>query len=110
VHPSRQRDLLQFYASDEDFHHAIARISQHEDVWQVIRPTKIHLDRVRHLTLIEEAGHIPLLIEQHREILGGLADCNEERAVAAMRRHLARCFAAPTASSPAKKKTPPSFR
>jgi GntR family transcriptional regulator, rspAB operon transcriptional repressor len=82
----------EFYASDEDFHHAIARISQHEDVWQVIRQTKIHFDRVRHLTLIEDAGHIPLLIEQHREILVGLADCNEERAVAAMRRHLREVF------------------
>jgi DNA-binding GntR family transcriptional regulator len=82
----------EFYALDEEFHHAIARISRHEDVWQVIRQTKIHFDRVRHLTLREDAGHIPLLIEQHREILGGLADCNEGQAVAAMRRHLREVF------------------
>ena len=81
-----------FYASDEEFHHAIARISRHEDVWQVIRQTKIHFDRVRHLTLQEDAGHIPLLIEQHREILNGLADCSEAQAVAAMRRHLREVF------------------
>jgi DNA-binding GntR family transcriptional regulator len=82
----------EFYARDEAFHQAIARISRHEDVWQVIRQTKIHFDRVRHLTLQEDAGHIPLLIEQHREILSGLADLNEERAVAAMRRHLREVF------------------
>ncbi|WP_324407399.1 GntR family transcriptional regulator [Bradyrhizobium sp.] len=81
-----------FYALDEHFHHAIARTSRLEGVWQVIRQTKIHFDRVRHLTLQEDAGHIPLLIEQHREILSGLADCNEERAVAAMRRHLREVF------------------
>jgi DNA-binding GntR family transcriptional regulator len=63
-----------------------------EDVWQVIRQTKIHFDRVRHLTLQEDAGHIPLLIEQHREILNGLADCSEAQAVAAMRRHLREVF------------------
>ena len=82
----------EFYVSDEDFHHAIARISRHEDVWLVIRQTKIHFDRVRHLTLQEDSGHIPLLIEQHREILNGLADCNEAQAVAAMRRHLREVF------------------
>ena len=82
----------EFYATDEEFHHAIAKISQHEDVWQVIRQTKIHFDRVRHLTLQEDAGHIPLLIEQHREILNGLAECNEASAVAAMRRHLREVF------------------
>ncbi|HZR88120.1 MAG TPA: GntR family transcriptional regulator [Bradyrhizobium sp.] len=82
----------EFYARDEAFHQAIARISRHEDVWQVIRQTKIHFDRVRHLTLQEDAGHIPLLIQQHREILSGLADLNEERAVAAMRRHLREVF------------------
>jgi DNA-binding GntR family transcriptional regulator len=92
IERQEQASPAEFYASDEDFHHAIARISRHEDVWQVIRQTKIHFDRVRHLTLIEDAGHIPLLIEQHREILGGLADCNEERAVAAMRRHLREVF------------------
>jgi DNA-binding GntR family transcriptional regulator len=82
----------EFYASDEAFHHAIARISRHEQVWQVIRQTKIHFDRVRHLTLQEDAGHIPLLIEQHREILAGLSALNEAQAVAAMRRHLREVF------------------
>jgi DNA-binding GntR family transcriptional regulator len=82
----------EFYVRDEAFHQAIARVSRHEDVWQVIRQTKIHFDRVRHLTLQEDAGHIPLLIQQHREILSGLADLSEERAVAAMRRHLREVF------------------
>jgi len=82
----------EFYASDEAFHQAIARMSRHEHVWEVIRQTKIHFDRVRHLTLREDAGHIPLLITQHREILDGLSACNEAQAVAAMRRHLREVF------------------
>jgi DNA-binding GntR family transcriptional regulator len=81
-----------FYEADEEFHYAIARISQHEDIWSVIRHTKVHFDRVRHLTLIEDKPHIPLLIEQHREILAGLANCDEAKAVAAMRRHLREVF------------------
>jgi len=68
------------------------RSSRHEDVWQVIRQTKIHFDRVRHLTLQEDAGHIPLLIEQHREILNGLPIAAKAQAVAAMRRHLREVF------------------
>ncbi|UFZ07534.1 GntR family transcriptional regulator [Bradyrhizobium ontarionense] len=82
----------EFYAHDEAFHQTIARTSRHPHVWQVIRQTKIHFDRVRHLTLKEDAGHIPLLIAQHQEILEGLAACNEAQAVAAMRRHLREVF------------------
>ena len=83
---------VDFYEPDEEFHRAIARIGRHEDVWAVIRQTKVHFDRVRHLTLIEDEAHVPLLIEQHREILAGLASCNEIQAVAAMRRHLREIF------------------
>ncbi|GGF06697.1 GntR family transcriptional regulator [Aliidongia dinghuensis] len=81
-----------FYEHDEAFHDAIARLSRYVGVWTVIRQTKIHFDRVRHLTLVLDADHIPLLIEQHREILDGLANCNEAQAVAAMRRHLREVF------------------
>ncbi len=81
-----------FYEQDEAFHDAIARLSGYPGVWPVIRQTKIHFDRVRHRTLVVDAPHIPLLIEQHREILAGLAACNEGQAVAAMRRHLREVF------------------
>ena len=81
-----------FYEHDEAFHDAIARLSRYVGVWTVIRQTKIHFDRVRHLTLVLDADHIPLLIEQHREILDGLANCSEAQAVAAMRRHLREVF------------------
>jgi DNA-binding GntR family transcriptional regulator len=81
-----------FYEHDEAFHDAIARLSRYTGVWTVIRQTKIHFDRVRHLTLVLDAAHIPLLIEQHREILAGLANCSEAQAVAAMRRHLREVF------------------
>lgn len=83
---------IDFYEPDEDFHRAIARISRREEVWHVIRQTKVHFDRIRHLTLIEDRGHIPQLIDQHREVLTGLANCNEMQAVSAMRRHLREVF------------------
>ena len=94
----RQDDMVRhggntaFYDLDEAFHRAIARIARRDEVWLLIRPTKVHFDRVRYLTLREDEAHIPLLIDQHREILSGLADCDETRAVAAMRRHLREIF------------------
>lgn len=84
---SRQR----FYETDEEFHGAIARLSRQIGVWKIIRQTKIHFDRVRYLTLFD-TDHMPLLIDQHREIVDGLASCDEARAVAAMRRHLREVF------------------
>jgi DNA-binding GntR family transcriptional regulator len=81
----------EFYESDEAFHNTIARISRHPHVWQVIMQAKVHFDRVRHLSL-QNAGHIPLLISQHAEVVDGLANFDEARAVAAMRRHLREVF------------------
>lgn len=83
---------VDFYEPDELFHQTIARVARREEVWLQIRATKVHFDRVRHLTLEEDVGHIPLLIEQHREVFTGLSECNEVRAVAAMRRHLREIF------------------
>jgi DNA-binding GntR family transcriptional regulator len=82
----------EFYELDEEFHRAIARLGRRVEVWQVIRQTKIHFDRIRRLTLRADTSQIPGLIEQHREILRGLANCNEIEAVAAMRRHLREVF------------------
>lgn len=83
---------VDFYEPDEQFHRTIARIARHEAVWTVVRESKVHFDRVRHLTLVEDEAHVPLLIEQHREIVVGLANCDEVGAVAAMRRHLREIF------------------
>ncbi len=80
-----------FFEQDELFHACIARISRRARVWDVIRQTKVQFDRVRRATL-QDVTHIPLLIEQHREITDGLAACDEARAVAAMRRHLREIF------------------
>ncbi|MDR3516501.1 MAG: GntR family transcriptional regulator [Azospirillaceae bacterium] len=80
-----------FYEADEAFHDAIARIGGHRGVRQVVRRAKLHFDRVRYLSL-QDAERIPLLINQHREIVAGLANCDETQAVAAMRRHLREVF------------------
>ena len=77
-----------FFEADEKFHRTIARKSLHEDVWSVLRHCKIHFDRVCHLIFVQDRAQIPVLIDQHREIVSGLANRNEDKAVAAMRRHL----------------------
>lgn len=80
-----------FFEQDEAFHAAIARLSGRPDVWTVVRQSKVQFDRLR-LATLRDTSHIPLLVEQHREIAAGLAACNEAQAVAAMRRHLREIF------------------
>lgn len=88
---ARDRNPELFYELDEAFHNAIARISGHTRVWQVVVQAKVHFDRVRYYNL-QTVDELPLLINQHTEIVEGLAACDEAKAVAAMRRHLREVF------------------
>jgi DNA-binding GntR family transcriptional regulator len=88
---ARDGDGEAFFDQDEAFHAAIARLSGRPDVWAVVRQSKVQFDRLR-LATLRDTSHIPLLVEQHREIAAGLAACSEAQAVAAMRRHLREIF------------------
>lgn len=88
---ARDGDGEAFFDQDEAFHAAIARLSGRPDVWTVVRQSKVQFDRLR-LATLRDTSHIPLLVEQHREIAAGLAACSEAQAVAAMRRHLREIF------------------
>jgi DNA-binding GntR family transcriptional regulator len=61
-------------------------------VWQLIQQSKMHMDRVRRLSL-PMADQIPRLIGQHRAILGALGQGDPDRAEAALRVHLREVFA-----------------
>ncbi|HYG84935.1 MAG TPA: GntR family transcriptional regulator [Azospirillum sp.] len=88
----RDGDLEEFYALDEALHAAFAEAGGHAGVWKLIQHGKVHMDRVRHLSLsIDE--HPSLLLEQHAAIVDALAAGNANAAEAALRVHLREVFA-----------------
>jgi DNA-binding GntR family transcriptional regulator len=80
-------DKLRFHALDDEFHHAICRLSGHEYAWTLIRENKAHMDRVRYLSLSFGAESA---LEDHRQIFSALRDRDVSLAVEWMRRHLSR--------------------
>jgi GntR family transcriptional regulator, rspAB operon transcriptional repressor len=90
AHDAREPD--RFYELDEALHAAFAELAGRAGVWRVIQQGKVHLDRVRVLSL-PVADHIPHLIRQHRAIIDALAAHDPAAAETALRRHLREVFA-----------------
>jgi DNA-binding GntR family transcriptional regulator len=77
----------EFQRYDELFHIALAEGAGLPSAWRAIEDIKAHMDRVCHLTL-PSASSLPLLIGQHRQIIGAVDEQNPAKAEAAMKRHL----------------------
>lgn len=84
-------DAEQFHTLDEALHESFCAIAGWPDVWRLIHRSKVHMDRVRRLSLPLD-GHMPHLIEQHRAILAAVTDQDADGAEAAMRGHLREVF------------------
>ena len=85
-------DPDRFYELDEALHATFCRIAERPGVWGLIHQSKVHMDRVRHLSL-PIADQIPRLIGQHRVILDALGQGDPDRAETALRTHLREVFA-----------------
>jgi DNA-binding GntR family transcriptional regulator len=85
-------DPDRFYELDEALHATFCRIAERPGVWRLIHQSKVHMDRVRHLSL-PIADQIPRLIGQHRVILDALGQGDPDRAETALRTHLREVFA-----------------
>jgi DNA-binding GntR family transcriptional regulator len=81
-----------FYDLDEDLHATFCRIAGRPGVWRLIQQSKMHMDRVRRLSLPME-DQIPRLIGQHRAILDALGQGDPDGAETALRIHLREVFA-----------------
>jgi DNA-binding GntR family transcriptional regulator len=81
-----------FYERDEALHAAFAEGVGRLGVWRIIQQGKVHLDRVRVLSL-PVADHMPRLIRQHRAIVEAVAAHDPAAAEAALRQHLREVFA-----------------
>jgi DNA-binding GntR family transcriptional regulator len=86
------RDPVRFYALDEDLHATFCRIAGRPGVWRLIHQSKVHMDRVRQLSL-PIVDQIPRLIGQHHAILAALSQGDPDGAEAALRTHLREVFA-----------------
>jgi GntR family transcriptional regulator, rspAB operon transcriptional repressor len=88
---ARDQDHPQFYVLDEELHAGFAAASGRPGVWRLIQQSKVHLDRVRLLSL-PIGDQLCRLIEQHKAIVAALADRAPDRAEQALRLHLREVF------------------
>ena len=78
---------LTITSSDTHFHSAIAAGTDCEMIWQMVLDVKVHMDRVRHLTLQDRAS-MRVLVDQHTAIVKAIDSRDPDRAEAAMKHHL----------------------
>jgi DNA-binding GntR family transcriptional regulator len=76
-----------FYVADELLHRRMAEMAGHGSVWATVRRSKVHLDRVRRLSLPLPTvmGH---LVDQHEAIVDAVEAGDAGAAEAALREHL----------------------
>lgn len=77
-----------FFASDEEFHKAIALHCGLPDVWPEVQRVKMHMDRFRYV--VRSQHEMPAVLEQHRAIAKAICARNETNAILAMTEHLRR--------------------
>ena len=76
---------LAFHELDDIFHRTITEIAGHPNAWALIRDQKVHLDRVRYLSLAFGAQDA---FDDHRVILDCLKAGDAAKADARLRAHL----------------------
>jgi GntR family transcriptional regulator, rspAB operon transcriptional repressor len=80
-------DFATFQEHDERFHAALAAGADAELAWQSVIDIKCHMDRVCHLTLLDQKTVLGL-IKQHQTILAAIDAHDADAADKAMRYHL----------------------
>lgn len=85
----RGKDLDRFFRSDEQLHAEIFRLAGQPGAWDIIVRGKIHLDRLRRLS-IPSAAAVGELIREHRAICAALADRDAARGTQLIRTHARR--------------------
>ncbi|MGD0975861.1 MAG: GntR family transcriptional regulator [Candidatus Korobacteraceae bacterium] len=88
---ARNDDWVLFMALDEELHGTLATAAGHPGAWRIIQQSKIHFDRVRHLSL-RMPGQMRRLIQQHTTIVDAVARGDHDIAQAILRDHLREVF------------------
>ncbi len=85
----RQSDYID---QDDAFHAEIANASGLTNLWKFVFQAKVHLDRLRHLT-VPVPGHFQRVTDQHEAIVRALATRDADQAELSLRIHLESSFA-----------------
>ena len=80
-------DQRSFHDADEAFHEMIALAAGFARLWPMVRQVKVHLDRLRVLTLPIE-GRMGVTVDEHQAIRDAIAARDVEGARSALHRHL----------------------
>ena len=80
-------DVVGFQDADDNLHREIVFISGLPQLWALLDPVRVSLNRVRHLAA-PEPGRIAMLASQHQAIVDALVANEPDAAVAAMQVHL----------------------
>lgn len=81
---TQEADL--FFITDEDLHQEIFRLGGHPDVWDVVRQSKLQLDRLRRL-VIPDAISSRWLIDEHSQLVDLLEDGDVDAGVQLIQEH-----------------------
>ncbi|MFV0426917.1 MAG: GntR family transcriptional regulator [Beutenbergiaceae bacterium] len=79
-------DTEAFFASDEQLHQMLFSVAGVGRMWQVVRGTKIELDRMRHLHL-ETAMADAEVVAEHQQLIDALKDRDVATGAAVIYRH-----------------------
>ncbi|WP_241911608.1 GntR family transcriptional regulator [Telmatospirillum siberiense] len=83
----RYDDWDKFYELDEALHTLLAKASGHLQTWRIVQQSKVHMDRVRHVSF-RMPDHMAKLTGQHKAIVDAVAQGDEVKAREALRCHL----------------------
>jgi GntR family transcriptional regulator, rspAB operon transcriptional repressor len=89
----KRSDKEGFFKSDDHFHETLMRMSGRRSAWRIVMTTKAQLDRVRYLSL-EDNAWLSMVFAEHCEIVEAVASRNAAKAVSAMQAHLRTVLAA----------------
>jgi DNA-binding GntR family transcriptional regulator len=84
---AEQGDQDAFYLLDNAFHHALCDLSGHPTVWTVSERAKVHLNRVRRLSL-GMPDYLDEMIAEHRRVIDAVASHDPDLAERHLRAHL----------------------
>lgn len=79
-------DPVGFVRHDEAMHRIVCSLSGHAHVWDTIAESKVHLDRIRHMSLVTQ-DVMRRLVRQHKAIVDAMAAHDALAAVDVARTH-----------------------
>ena len=84
-------DIDGFFDTDEQVHGNVFELAGLGKIWDVVRRTKVQLDRLRRLSL-PRVMRDPILVEEHQLIVDCLRTRDEKQGVEVIERHATRIF------------------